>query len=36
MFEQYVHLVVDFVRAHHSWAAPIIFILAFLESISFL
>lgn len=35
MFEQYVHLTVDFVRAHHSWAAPIIFVLAFLESIAF-
>jgi membrane protein DedA with SNARE-associated domain len=35
MFEEYVHVVVDFVRAHHSWAAPVIFVLAFLESIAF-
>ncbi len=35
MLEEYVHLVVDFVRSHHSWAAPVIFVLAFLESIAF-
>ncbi|HVY00637.1 MAG TPA: DedA family protein [Pseudorhodoplanes sp.] len=35
MFDQYVQLIVDFVRSHHAWAAPIIFVLAFLESIAF-
>lgn len=32
----YVTLVVDFVRAHQAWAAPIAFTLAFLESLAFL
>ncbi len=35
MFSDYVQLTVDFVRTHHSWAAPVIFVLAFLESIAF-
>src|SRR5581483_316893 len=35
MFDQYVQMTVDFVRSHHSWAAPVIFVLAFLESIAF-
>jgi membrane protein DedA with SNARE-associated domain len=35
MFDQYIQMTVDFVRAHHGWAAPVIFVLAFLESIAF-
>ena len=35
MFEEYSRLVIDFVRTHHMWAAPIVFALAFLESIAF-
>lgn len=35
MFEEYSRLVIDFVRTHHMWAAPIVFVLAFLESIAF-
>jgi membrane protein DedA with SNARE-associated domain len=34
-FHDYVQFVVDFVRLHHAWAAPIVFVLAFLESIAF-
>ena len=34
-FEQYVQIVIDFVRVHQTWAAPIVFALAFLESIVF-
>jgi membrane protein DedA with SNARE-associated domain len=34
-FEQYVQIVIDFVRWHQTWAAPIVFALAFLESIVF-
>ncbi len=34
-FVQYAQMVVDFVRVHHAWAAPIVFGLAFLESIAF-
>ncbi|MDW6022764.1 DedA family protein [Mesorhizobium sp. BAC0120] len=33
--EHYVQLVIDFVRAQHAWAAPVVFVLAFLESIVF-
>src|SRR3979411_156221 len=36
MFEQYVQSVVDFVREHQAWAAPIVFALAFMESLAFL
>jgi membrane protein DedA with SNARE-associated domain len=36
MFEQYSQLVIDFVRAHHIWAAPIVFALAFGESLAFI
>ena len=32
----YVTMIVDFVREHHAWAAPIAFILALLESVAFL
>jgi membrane protein DedA with SNARE-associated domain len=36
MFEQYVHTVVEFVREHAVWAAPIVFALAFMESLAFI
>jgi len=34
-FDQYAEIVIGFVRLHHAWAAPIVFALAFLESIVF-
>src|SRR2546421_9552979 len=36
MFEDYVQPVVDFARAHEAWAAPIVFALAFMESLAFI
>ena len=36
MFEEYVRPIVDFVREHQSWAAPIVFALAFAESLAFI
>lgn len=36
MFEQYVGPVVEFVRTHQVWAAPIVGVLAFAESLAFL
>jgi membrane protein DedA with SNARE-associated domain len=36
MFEQYVQPLADFVREHHAWAAPIVFALAFMESMAFI
>ena len=33
--EEYGHQVVEFVRAHEAWAAPIVFALAFGESLAF-
>ena len=35
MFEEYVQPIVDFVRQHQAWAAPIVFALAFAESLAF-
>jgi membrane protein DedA with SNARE-associated domain len=35
MFESYVQPVIDFVRLHEVWAAPVVFALAFGESIAF-
>lgn len=35
MFEEYVKPLVDFVAEHQSWAAPIVFALAFAESLAF-
>jgi membrane protein DedA with SNARE-associated domain len=35
MLEEYTHTVVDFVRAHEVWAAPIVGALAFGESLAF-
>lgn len=34
--EEFGRHVVDFVREHHAWAAPIVFALAFAESLAFL
>jgi membrane protein DedA with SNARE-associated domain len=36
MFELYAQMVIDFVRVHHMWAAPIVFALAFGESLAFI
>ena len=36
MFEEYAKPVVDFVREHQAWAAPIVFALAFAESLAFI
>jgi membrane protein DedA with SNARE-associated domain len=36
MFEEYVRPTVDFVREHQAWAAPIVFALAFAESLAFI
>ena len=35
MFEEHVRPLVDFVVAHQAWAAPIVFALAFAESLAF-
>ena len=35
MFEEYVQPIVDFVRVHQAWAAPVVFVLCFLESLAF-
>jgi membrane protein DedA with SNARE-associated domain len=34
--EQYVNHLIEFVRAHQAWAAPIVFALAFAESLAFI
>ena len=34
--EQYAHALADFVRLHQAWAAPIVFVLAFVESLAFI
>ena len=34
--EQYAHQIVEFVRAHEAWAAPVVFVLAFGESLAFI
>jgi membrane protein DedA with SNARE-associated domain len=36
MFEDYVHQIAEFVRANEGWAAPIVFALAFGESLAFI
>ena len=36
MFEQYIQPLVDLVREHQAWAAPIVFALAFMESLAFI
>lgn len=35
MFEDYVQPIADFARAHQAWAAPLVFALAFAESLAF-
>jgi membrane protein DedA with SNARE-associated domain len=35
-FQTHVHDIIDFVRVHHAWAAPIVFALAFGESLAFI
>ncbi len=35
-FQDYAQPVLDFVRTHHIWAAPIAFVLAFAESLAFI
>jgi membrane protein DedA with SNARE-associated domain len=35
MFEHYVQPTIDFIRMHQAWAAPIVFALAFAESLAF-
>ncbi|MCA1546575.1 DedA family protein [Bradyrhizobium sp. BRP19] len=34
--EQFAHALTDFVRVHQAWAAPIVFVLAFGESLAFI
>src|ERR671922_1023195 len=34
--ESYSHQILEFVRAHQQWAAPIVFLLAFGESLAFI
>lgn len=36
MFDQYAQAITDFVRDHQAWAAPIVFALAFAESLAFI
>jgi membrane protein DedA with SNARE-associated domain len=36
MFEEYVQPIASFVRDHAAWAAPIVFVLAFAESLAFI
>jgi membrane protein DedA with SNARE-associated domain len=36
MFEQYVYPIRDFVVLHQAWAAPVVFALAFAESLAFI
>jgi membrane protein DedA with SNARE-associated domain len=36
MFEEYVQPIVDFVVRHQAWAAPVVFVLAFAESLAFI
>ncbi|MBN8955087.1 MAG: DedA family protein [Rhizobiales bacterium] len=35
MLESYAHQLIEFVRVHEVWAAPIVFLLAFCESLAF-
>ena len=34
--EAYAQQIIDFVRVHHAWAAPIVFVLCFAESLAFI
>jgi membrane protein DedA with SNARE-associated domain len=35
MFEEYVQPIVEFVKVHQVWAAPVVFVLCFVESLAF-
>jgi membrane protein DedA with SNARE-associated domain len=35
-FDQYVQLIIEYVRLHQVWAAPIVFVLCFAESLAFI
>ena len=35
-FDNYVHLIIEYVRQHQAWAAPIVFALCFAESLAFI
>ena len=35
-FDSYIIPIVDFVRVHQAWAAPVVFVLAFAESLAFI
>lgn len=34
--EAYAHTIIEFVRVHQAWAAPIVFVLCFAESLAFI
>jgi membrane protein DedA with SNARE-associated domain len=36
MFQDYTQIVIDFVRLNHMWALPVVFMLAFGESLAFI
>lgn len=36
MFQDYTQIIIDFVRLNHMWALPIVFVLAFGESLAFI
>jgi membrane protein DedA with SNARE-associated domain len=36
VIEQFTHTVIEFVRTHEAWAAPVVFLLAFGETLAFL
>ena len=36
MFQDYTQIVMDFVRHNHMWALPVVFVLAFGESLAFI
>jgi membrane protein DedA with SNARE-associated domain len=35
-FDQYIHPIIEFVHVHKAWAAPIVFVLCFAESLAFI
>ena len=35
-FDSYIIPIVDFVRVHQAWAAPVVFVLCFAESLAFI
>jgi membrane protein DedA with SNARE-associated domain len=36
MLEHYAQIIIDFVREHQAWAAPVVFLLSFGESLAFI